>query len=71
MIAERNPELVLLDVGLPSDLLLLARLESTDFPLDRRTVALNDLVDATVTGLQHEARGREVTLSTRIADTPL
>ena len=26
-------------------------------PLDRRTVVLNDLVDATVTGLQHEARG--------------
>ena len=53
------------------DLLLLARLESTDFPLDRRTVVLNDLVDATVTGLQHEARGREVTLTARIADTPL
>ena len=56
---------------LVGDLLLLARLESTDFPLDRRTVALNDLVDATVTGLQHEARVREVTLTTRIADTPL
>ena len=56
---------------LVGDLLLLARLESTDFPLDRRTVALNDLVDATVTGLQHEARGREVTLTARIADTPL
>ena len=56
---------------LVGDLLLLARLESTDFPLDRRTVALNDLVDATVTGLQHEARGLEVTLTTRIADTPL
>ena len=56
---------------LVGDLLLLARLESTDFPLDRRTVVLNDLVDATVTGLQHEARGREVTLTARIADTPL
>ena len=56
---------------LVGDLLLLARLESTDFPLDRRAVALNDLVDATVTGLQHEARGREVTLTARIADTPL
>ena len=56
---------------LVGDLLLLARLESTDFPLDRRTVALNELVDATVTGLQHEARGREVTLTTRISDIPL
>ena len=56
---------------LVGDLLLLARLESTDFPLDRRTVALNDLVDATVAGLQHEARRREVTLTTWIADAPL
>ncbi|MEM8706060.1 MAG: HAMP domain-containing sensor histidine kinase [Actinomycetota bacterium] len=56
---------------LVGDLLLLARLESTDFPLDRRVVELNGLVDAATTGLQHEAGVRSVTLTSRVADDPL
>ena len=56
---------------LVGDLLLLARLESTDFPLDRRTVDLNGLVEAAATGLQHEARERGVELTARVADTPM
>ncbi|MEO0492019.1 MAG: HAMP domain-containing sensor histidine kinase [Actinomycetota bacterium] len=56
---------------LVGDLLLLARLESTDFPLDRRTVDLNGLVDAAVVGLEHEAKERDVSLTGRVADAPV
>ncbi|MEM9200046.1 MAG: HAMP domain-containing sensor histidine kinase [Actinomycetota bacterium] len=55
---------------LVGDLLLLARLESTDFQLDRRVVDLNGVVEAAATGLQRDAAERNVTLTARVSDTP-
>ena len=55
---------------LVGDLLLLARLESTDFPLDRQRVDLNGVVTAAGVGLQRDAAERDVVLTARAPDEP-
>lgn len=55
---------------LVGDLLLLARLESTDFPLDRQRVDLNGVVEAAGVGLTRDAGDRGVTLTTRVPNEP-
>ena len=55
---------------LVGDLLLLARLESTDFPLDRQRVDLNGVITATGVGLQRDAAERDVVLTARAPDEP-
>ncbi|MEM9466911.1 MAG: HAMP domain-containing sensor histidine kinase [Actinomycetota bacterium] len=53
---------------LVGDLLLLARLERTDFPLDVQRVDLNGVVDATGVGLRRGASERGITLTSRVPD---
>lgn len=53
---------------LVGDLLLLARLGSTDFPLDRRRVDLTGVVEAAVLGLQGSAGEHNIKLSARVAN---
>ena len=55
---------------LVGDLLLLARLESTDFPLDRQRVDLNGVVEAAGAGLERDAEERGIALTTRVPDEP-
>ena len=55
---------------LVGDLLLLARLESTDFPLERRTVDLNAIVTATTVALERDAGERGVAITARVPESP-
>ena len=53
---------------LVGDLLLLARLESTDFPLNRHVVDLGPATSAATAGLERDATERGVALITRVPD---
>ena len=55
---------------LVGDLLLLARLDSTDFALDQRRVDLNAVVESANVGLARDADERGITLSGRVPDQP-
>ena len=53
---------------LVGDLLLLARLESTDFPLNRHVVDLGPATSTATAGLERDATERGVALITRVPD---